>query len=96
MSVIKISKRYDDYALQTELGHQQKDKNNNLDLNERENNVKLRALKVAERLIKNAIKNKTLEPEYIQTQEDIKNRYIKKYIDAMYDMDDFIKNHIKK
>ena len=96
MSVIKMSKRYADYALQTELGNQQKDKNNNLDLTERENNVKLRALKYAERLIKYAIKNKTLDPECIQTQEDFKNKCIKKYMDAMYDMDEFIKNHSRK
>lgn len=88
--MIKVNKRYDDYQLRTELSHQQKDLKNNLDITERENNVKLRAIKVAERIIKNSIKNKTLDPEYIQTQEQFKNDYIKKYIKLMHDMDIFI------
>jgi hypothetical protein len=71
-----------------ELGNQQKERHK--DIIERENNVKLRAIKVAERIIKNAIKNKKLDPEFIQTQEQFKNDYIKKYLDIMYDMDNFI------
>ena len=71
--MIKVNKRYDDYQLRTELSHQQKDLKNNLNITERENNVKLRAIKVVERIIKNSIKNKTLDPEYIQTQEQFKD-----------------------
>jgi len=88
MSTIKLSKYYDEREISIELGKQQKERYK--DIIERENNVKLRAIKVAERIIKNSIKNKTLDPEYIQTQEQFKNDYIKKYIKLMHDMDIFI------
>jgi hypothetical protein len=88
MSTIKVNKLYSQRDINKELGNQQKERHK--DIIERENNVKLRAIKDAERIIKNAIKNKKLDPEFIQTQEQFKNDYIKKYLDIMYDMDNFI------
>ena len=75
MSTIKVNKLYSQRDINKELGNQQKERHK--DIIERENNVKLRAIKVAERIIKNAIKNKKLDPEFIQTQEQFKNDYIK-------------------
>jgi hypothetical protein len=88
MSTITVNKLYSQYEINKELGKQQKERHK--DIIERENNVKLRAVKVAEKIIKYAIKNKKLDPEFIQTQEQFKNDYIKKYLDIMYDMDIFI------
>jgi hypothetical protein len=88
MSTIKVNKLYSQRDINKELGNQQKERYKVII--ERENNVKLRAIKDAERIIKNAIKNKKLDPEFIQTQEQFKNDYIKKYLDIMYDMDNFI------
>jgi hypothetical protein len=75
MSTIKVNKLYSQRDINKELGNQQKERYKVII--ERENNVKLRAIKDAERIIKNAIKNKKLDPEFIQTQEQFKNDYIK-------------------
>ena len=94
MSTIKVNKLYSQRDINNELGKQQKERYK--DIIERENNVKLRAIKDAEKVIKNAIKNKKLDPEFIQTQEQFKNDYIKKYLDIMYDMDNFINKIVEK
>lgn len=90
MTTIKVNNLYYETYKNIELGRQQKERHK--EITERENNVKLRAIKDAERIIKNAIKNKTLDPEFIRTQEQFKDEYVKKYLEIMYDMDRFINN----
>ena len=94
---IKLNKYYERKYLMSEIGYQQRERH--LTMFERETNVKARALKSATKIIESRINNNRLDPNCIETKENIINYITTKYLNEMYDNDKFIeqlKNGFKK